>query len=480
VFVDVLVLCAAAGLTSLGTIAIDGTKVGANASMAANRNAEAIRAEVAAILADAAGADADEDDRHGPARGDELSPELANPISRLARLQAALERLEAVEAQADAEELARAEAEVEAKVASARADSELRARNDEIIEGHRIVGRNPRAPEATLAFGVGDDVVTMTRAELMATRACQAAAAGARLSGAKPKDPASALVRARADLEATLVRLEAKAAEREARVAAAAAAGRALRGPEPKGFETAVADWCGHDDELPASLNRALGALHQARALASAHRDGGSDDNRRVNLTDPDSRIVKTPTGFIQGYNAQAAINDNQIVIAATVTQDGTDHHQLVPMMAAVAANATAAGIDAEVGMVLADAGYWSAANAVVPGPPRLIATKKSWRQRRAARELGQTSGPPPQGASPLEAMEHTLRTPEGAAAYARRSVIIEPVFGDTKHNRGFRRFMRRGLDAVQSEWSLIATTHNVLKLFRQQAVSQMAVRPLA
>jgi len=116
---------------------------------------------------------------------------------------------------------------------------------------------------------------------------------------------------------------------------------------------------------------------------------------------------------------------------------------------------------------VLADAGYWSDDNANANGPDKLIATLKDYKQRRAARDLGTTTGPPPEGASALDAMEHRLRTAEGAARYAQRSHTVEPVFGDHKENRGYRRFRRRGLPAVQSEWALINMSHNLAKLFR-------------
>ena len=159
-------------------------------------------------------------------------------------------------------------------------------------------------------------------------------------------------------------------------------------------------------------------------------------------------------------------MNANQVVVACAVTQDHNDVGQLVPMMAAVAANATAAGIEGGLGTVLADAGYWSEANATAPGPDRLIATSKDWKQRRAAREMGTTTGPAPEDATTLEAMEHRLRTEEGAAAYGQRSCTVEPVFGQAKENRGIRRFMRRGLVAAESEWALVCATGNILKLY--------------
>ncbi|MCA1675785.1 MAG: transposase [Actinobacteria bacterium] len=185
----------------------------------------------------------------------------------------------------------------------------------------------------------------------------------------------------------------------------------------------------------------------------------------QANTTDPESRIMKTASGWVQGFNAQAAVNAKQIVVACALTQDRNDVGQLVPMMAAVTANAAAAGIDGDIGTVLGDAGYWSEANATAPGPDRLIATSKDWKQRRAARAMGTTTGPAPEGASALEAMEHRLRTEEGAAAYGQRSCTVEPIFGQVKENRGIRRFMRRGIAAAESEWALVCATGNILKL---------------
>jgi len=89
---------------------------------------------------------------------------------------------------------------------------------------------------------------------------------------------------------------------------------------------------------------------------------------------------------------------------------------------------------------------------------------------------MGLCVGPPPVNASPLEAMEHRLRTAEGAAAYAMRSQTVEPVFGAIKENLGFRRFARRGLAAAESEWNLVCAIHNLLKLFRHQVRLRPAV----
>lgn len=396
-FTDVLRLCAAAGLVSVGTIAIDGTKVGADAALDKNRKAEWIRHQVAVILAEATATDAAEDAQGDLFGFDELPVELSTRSGRLGRLQAALARIEAEE------EAARAEA---------------RER---------------------------------------AAKAREAATEGRKLKGRKPKDPQAALARAEADHQAALTRAAAREAERAANVSEAAAEGRKLRG-RPPGPDPRVA--------------RAATALQAARASAAETPPPAIE----ANITDPDSRIMKTKTGFVQGYNCQAAVNEHQIVVAATVTQEGNDLRQYQPMVAATIAALAEVGIDEPIGTVLADAGYWSEDNATAPGPSRLIATLKDWKQRRAARDLGTTTGPPPEDASALEAMEHRLRTPEGAATYAKRSHTVEPVFGDDKHNHGYHSFRRRGLSAVTSEWALINSSHNLNKLFRHQATARLAV----
>lgn len=369
VFVDVLAMCGKAGLASLGTIAIDGTKIGSDAALDKNRSESAIRAEVERILSESASADDAEVSQ--PTLSGEVPEDLARSSGRLARLQAALREIEAERAARQAE------------------------------EGEK------------------------------AARLAADAAAGRRPRGRAPAERAGALRHAEAGRAAAQVRL-----------AAATTTLSRL--------------------EASAALQRAEKALSVATAKAAA----APPAEPQANTTDPESRIMKTATGWVQGFNAQAAVNEQQVVLAPSVTQQHNDSNQLVPMMEAVAAKLRAAGIDAPLGLVLADAGYWSEDNATAPGPDRLIATQKDWKQRRAAREMGTTSGEPPSDASPVEAMEHRLRTAEGAAAYGQRSCTVEPVFGQAKENRGFRRFMRRGLRAAESEWSFICTSGNVLKLF--------------
>ncbi len=389
VFVEVLRLCAAAGLVSVGTIAIDGTKIGSDAALDANRSGEWIRAEVERILAEAAATDAAEDAQPGLFDGGQIPEGLSTRTGRLARLTAA-------KAEIDAQDEA-------AQVAAVEAAAPARA----------------------------------------------AATEGRRLAGVKPKDPHVALARAEAELDAAVARAAAKAARRAAAEADAAAQGRLLRGPAP-----------GPDQ----GVTRAQAALDKARQAAEAAPPAPT----RANVTDPESRIMKTATGWVQGFNAQAAVNEHQIVIACAVTQDHNDVDQYQPMVIASVANLAAVGINDPIGHVLADAGYWSDANATAEGPNRLIATLKDHKQRQAARQLGTTTGEPPDDATALEAMEHRLRTPTGTATYATRGHTVEPVFA-MKENHSYRRFRRRGLTAAASEWALMATTHNLGKLFRHQ-----------
>jgi transposase len=190
----------------------------------------------------------------------------------------------------------------------------------------------------------------------------------------------------------------------------------------------------------------------------------------KANVTDPDSRIMKTRRGYLQGYNAQAVATADQIIVAADVTAGENDVDQLHPMLAAAANELKAAGVEQKVRAALVDAGYCSEENlaATEPeGPELFVATRKDWKQREQMRQA-----PPPRGRIPghlnrRERMDRKLLTKRGRRLYKRRSQIIEPVFGQTKTCRGIDRFQRRGLANCQSEWKVICGTHNLLKLWR-------------
>jgi DDE family transposase len=182
----------------------------------------------------------------------------------------------------------------------------------------------------------------------------------------------------------------------------------------------------------------------------------------KVNTTDPDSRNVKTPRGYLQGYNAQAVCNEHQIVVAAELNNDSSDSGHLEPMVRAAERELTAAGIATAPALVVADAGYWNhdqldalAAGGITalvpPDAGKRRGTRPGWDGGRYA------------------FMRRVLESEAGGALYGKRKSLIEPVFANTKFNRGFDRFLRRGRAACRSEWRLIAATHNLLKLHRHE-----------
>ena len=191
------------------------------------------------------------------------------------------------------------------------------------------------------------------------------------------------------------------------------------------------------------------------------------DPGAKVNVTDPDSRVVRDYHGYFQGYNVQAVTSSDQIIVAAEVTRAATDMHELQPMIEATNRNLRAAHCGPP-RVLLADAGYYSEANvrqAEGRGPELLIATRSDRNRRGAA---APPRGRIPAGLSVRERMDRKLATQRGRRLYRQRRWMIEPVFGDVKENRGIRRFMRRGIAACASEWKLIAATHNLKKLYRR------------
>jgi transposase len=330
-FKQILKLCQEAGLLKLGVVALDGSKVKANAALEANRTYEHIEQEVKRMLAEAEAKDAEEDREYGPdRRGDELPKELADRGSRRARLAACKKRLE---------EQAAAEA----------------ARKQSKID----------------------------------QRQAQEAETGTKKRGRRPQEP----------------------------------------------------------DPTPAA-------------------------DAKANPTDPDSRIMKTKSGYVQGYNSQAVVTEAQIIIAAELTNEENDINQLHPMVKKAQENlkAIAPKDKLTIKTVLADAGYISDKSLAAmdaEGPEHLLAARKDWKQRKEAQ-----ASPPPRGRIPRDLtlrqrMERKLLTKRGRELYKKRSWMVEPVFGQIKDSRGIRHFMRRGLEACREEWKLICATHNLLKLWR-------------
>ena len=237
-------------------------------------------------------------------------------------------------------------------------------------------------------------------------------------------------------------------------------------------------------DELPEELRRRetrLAKIKQAkkvveqRAREKAAAEGKSaaeakrakpEDKDQYNFTDPESRIMKGADGFVQGYNAQAAVEPEMLLIVGqSVTEASNDKKQLEPMVEAIEEQS---GQRPEA--ILADNGYCSEENLAylesadqpeskVEG---FIATGK---QKHGEHRLPCKPGPLPKDATRVDRMKRKLQTKVGKAIYAARKCIVEPVFGQIKQARGFRQFLLRGKEKVKGEWALVCLTHNILRL---------------
>src|SRR3954451_19258435 len=184
----------------------------------------------------------------------------------------------------------------------------------------------------------------------------------------------------------------------------------------------------------------------------------------QINTTDLDSRMVKGQHGWLQGYNAQAAINEHRIVIAAEIAVVSPDFGHLAPMVAAARRELEGIGIRELPKVVVADSGYWHSEQMhqlAADGIPVLIPPDSGLR----------TTPRPGWHGGYYAFMRRVLQTEHGAALYKQRQHLIESLFGNTKHNCGLDRFHRRGRAAVRTEWRLITATHNLLKLHNHQLV---------
>jgi transposase len=346
-FGQILALCAEAGLVGVNVVAVDGTKLAANASREQTADYERIARE---IIEEAKAVDAAEDELYGEARGDELPPELATGQGRAKWLAEAKRRLEDRRAE----------------------------------EARPIPGPRPkRLKEAKRRLE--EELWT----EIRANRVYEAAGAS---------------------------------------------------GVDRRG--------------------RRLGAHQRPKPYTPPAVPQGT-----INTTDLDSRLMKGHRGWLQAYNAQAAANEQQIVIAAEVTVAAADFGQLEPILEAACSELHAAGVHERPETVLADAGYWhqdqiqriAAAGTQVLIPPDA--------DQRKGNRPGWNGGL-------YSFMRHVLDGETGRTLYRRRQQLIEPVFANTKHNRGITRFSRRGRAAVRAEWRLITGTHNLLKLHRHQTAT--------
>jgi transposase len=230
-------------------------------------------------------------------------------------------------------------------------------------------------------------------------------------------------------------------------------------------------------DELPAELQRRETRLQRIRdakrALEARAKEEATaaskpaeaakpDAKMQYNFTDPESRIMKGPDGFVQAYNAQIAVDELQLIVGHAVTQETNDKKQLMPMITAIAQQSGDTPTH-----LLADAGYCSDANVAAIGATAIDAYISTRKAKHGERPGPCPRGPLPPSATLVDRMSRKLHTKVGAAVYAARKGMVEPVFGQIKQARGFRQFLLRGFEKVQGEWSLVCTTHNILKLYR-------------
>jgi transposase len=235
-------------------------------------------------------------------------------------------------------------------------------------------------------------------------------------------------------------------------------------------------------DELPEELQRRetrLAKIKEAkkvveqRARDKAAEEGKSaeeaklakpDDKDQYNFTDPESRIMKGGDGFVQGYNAQAAVEPTLLLIVGqTVTEAANDKKQLKPMVELIEQQS---GQCPEA--ILADNGYCSEENLELleSAERRIEGFIATGKQKHGEHRLPAKRGRLPKGATEVDRMKRKLQTKVGKAVYAARKCVVEPVFGQIKQARGFRQFLLRGKEKVKGEWALLCLTHNVLRLY--------------
>jgi transposase len=396
-FSEVLGLCREAGLVKVGVIAIDGTKVHANASHHCNLDYEQLARE---ILKEAGEIDAAEDELYGQARGDELPEHLRTREGRRAALREAKEKLAQERSGRD---------DTKVKVPDTQSQGVELALDPEVIVA-RMHGRQGWVGEARYQLEehrrLAADPIPRSRSE--------------RLLGCERRLQENLRV------------------EREANEA----------------YEH-----------------------HRATAVT---KDGGRFGARpnlyvapevppgKINVTDLDSRNVKTPRSYTQGYNVQAAVNEHQIVLAAEVTLSSPDFGQLEPMVKATRRELAQIGVSDTPGVAVADSGYWhenQIDNVVSNGTQVLIPPDAG---KRDTPRRGWDGGR-------YAFMRTMLAGDHGGGLYRKRKTMVEPVFAQTKHNRRINQFHRRGRSAARSEWRLITATHNLLKLHKHQIAAAAA-----
>ncbi|CAE6872345.1 IS1182 family transposase ISThsp16 [Paraburkholderia aspalathi] len=193
---------------------------------------------------------------------------------------------------------------------------------------------------------------------------------------------------------------------------------------------------------------------------------GGARERDQINLTDEESRIMPVSSGgFEQGYNAQAAVDvETMLIMGTTVTQQSNDKRQVAPMIDVLGTLPEPLG---QPEVLLADAGYFSAANVATceaADITPLIAIQRDAHHRPLMERFADDPAPPA-STDPIVRMTHQLKTRTGRALYGLRKNTVEPVFGIIRHVMGFRQFSLRGLSSVTAEWSLVALAWNIKRM---------------
>jgi hypothetical protein len=408
-------------------VALDGMKIAASASKAANRTEEALDRLARETVAAHAAADAAEDELFGAGRrGDEVPGEAWSPRRRDGRIAAALAGLRAEREAAEAAEAARAEA--------------YRAR--------RQAGERAGCPPASAAVAEAEENLARVRA----ARAAELAELEERYAAGQPRrgrpagvDDHCRVRQAQAKVEAAKARAaeaERKAAEREAN----------RKGPGPVRNIT--------DPDSRLMPVRGGGFIQGYNAQNVPSEDGLiiatelTDDPVDCQWFEPMTEKAEQAAALIQAHRPAASAGP----VPAGQDQDG--------------------GTGGGIGLALADAGYCSEANLTCPGPDRLIATGKGRDLEKAAR--APDSQGPGWGGPAIQAMRERLKTPDGIAAYRQRGHIAETPHGQIKHNMGIRQLSVRGKRKASAEWEFICAVHNLFKALSTGHLTSQALAALA
>jgi transposase len=424
-FAQVLVLCARLGMGKLGTVALDGMKIAANASKAANRTGDGLRKLAEQAVAAHAAADAAEDALFGPGRrGDEVPEEAWSPRSRDGRIRAALADLEAERKAAEREQAAKAEGFRERQAAGQR------------------TGCSPDSAAVELAQEKLARLMAAQQAKIddwQARNAASLAATGKPLRN-PPRQPAGEHCR----VKEAAARVEAARAREQAAEQRAAEKEANRKGPGP------VRNVTDPDSRL------------------MPVRGGGFIQGYNAqNVTSEDELVIATE---LTGDPADMAWFEPMTGAAEQAAALIAAHHPASPAP-------EPGGTPDSIGQALADAGYCSEANLTCPGPDRLIAVGKRRDLEKAARGQDGTDG---WGGPAVQAMRERLKTPDGIEAYRQRGHIAETPHGHIKHNMGLRQLSVRGNARAAAEWRFICAVRNLFKAITTGRLTTQALAALA